>query len=173
MQYNDGTSPKILDIIKIECKCYRPNSFQPENYVFDNQYVWEKTGIAKLNDVIDLHPPENKEYIFFDDNKRIHKDTLAAIPDIEKYSLMLISPYSPYVNVKQWPERRAATMNFSYNKKWYSYIPITDLDFKDRYLKYDEGDHVIFNDIYLVLSLGECDKKDDCHYKLVATVIET
>ena len=48
MIYEDGASPDIFDIIKIQCKCHQTSHFQPENYIFDEKYAWRKIGTAKI-----------------------------------------------------------------------------------------------------------------------------
>lgn len=114
MQYEDGTFPEILDIIKIRCKKYQPSKHQPENYIFDNQIYWERRGKSTIRNVLRIHPINQKEYIFFDTNKKIQKDRLSQIPQTEVYSLILISVQTPIITVKQWPERKDITMNFIY-----------------------------------------------------------
>ncbi|NLW48803.1 MAG: hypothetical protein GXY86_15930 [Firmicutes bacterium] len=172
MQYEDGTFPEILDIIKIRCKKYQPSKHQPENYIFDNQIYWERRGKSTIRNVLRIHPINQKEYIFFDTNKKIQKDRLSQIPQTEVYSLILISVQTPIITVKQWPERKDITMNFIYKSNQYSYISITAIDYKNRYLKQEEGSYRLPDNTFLVISLGECYDKDDCHYKLIATIIE-
>jgi hypothetical protein len=172
MQYEDGTIPGILDIIKIPCKKYQPKYFQPENYLFDNQVYWEKTGKASIRDVLRIHPANQREYIFFDTNKKIHKDDLSQISKSDIHSLVLISVQTPIIDVKQWPERKDVTMDFIYRDNQYRYIKITDIDYKKRYLQQEEGSYRLANNTYLVMSLGECYDRDDCHYKLIATIIK-
>jgi hypothetical protein len=173
MIFEDGTTPSLLDIIRIKCKYHKPNYFQPENYVFDDQYFWEKTGKVTIDDVIRLHPPENRDYIFFDTEKKIHKNCFIELSDSQKYSLIFLEPDSPNVCVKQWPERKNITMNFNYKGNSYRYIAITDLDFLEKYSNFGDGYYPIFNRTFLIMSLGECYNKDNCHYKLIAAVIGT
>jgi zona occludens toxin (predicted ATPase) len=59
-----------------------------------------------------------------------------------------------------------------YRGNQYRYISIIDIDYKNRYLQQEEGSYRLSNTTYLVMSLGECYDRDNCHYKLIATIIE-
>ena len=172
MHYETGTIPEIFDIIKIPCKKYQPSHFQPENHLFNNQVYWEKTGKASMHDVLKIHPLNQREYIFFDTNKKIHKDQLSQISQTDIHSLVLISVQTPILIVKQWEERKEKdiTMNFIYRGIQYRYLKITDINYKSRYLEQEEGSYRLPNNIFLVISLGECYDRDN--YKLIATIIE-
>lgn len=50
-QYQDGTDPRLLDVITIPFKKAAPSSHQPENCLIDDGYYWTKVGVASLVDV--------------------------------------------------------------------------------------------------------------------------
>ena len=52
-RYEDGTDPKVLDIIRILFLEPRPTIYQTENHVIDDQDYWEKVDQAGWNDVIE------------------------------------------------------------------------------------------------------------------------
>jgi len=170
--YEDGSVPKLLDIIEIECMGRKLNYYQVENYVYNPDYYWSKTGQATIKDVLKIHPLENKDYIFYNTDKRVHKDYLLGLSDKVKYSLMLIAPTNIKVHVRQWANRKDVTMSFDYRGLRYNYLSITDIDYEQRYLALEPNDYTLKNGTLLVLSLGDCYKKDNCHYKLVVTIIE-
>lgn len=171
MCYEDNSFPQLLDIIQIQCKRPQPNKYQPENYVFDNKYNWVKLGQANLDEVLRIHPLELKEYIFYDNNKFLPQHIFEHLNPAQKHSLILISPSNITVHVKEWAERRNVTISFRYNGNWYNYLPVTDIDFRNKYLKMANGDYKLNKHTILVLSIGDKHKKDNRHYKLVVTVI--
>lgn len=174
MRYEDGFIPNIFDVVRIEFMRHEPSFYQTENFILDNLVYWEKIRTTDIGEVLKIHPPENKPYIFYDTDKRIHKDNLKNICNkcLDKYSLILISPTDVIVHIKEFPEQKKVTISFNYNGHRYKWIPITDTDFKNRYLQMNENNYSIRRPIYLVLSLGVCNPNDGCHYKLVATVLE-
>lgn len=170
MLYQDGMLPQIFDIISVRCRGQHACYYQTENYVNNPKYKWSKTGFATIYDVINLRSLEKKEYIFYDNEKKIHKDVVMSIPEAERYSLYMVSPALSIVHVKEWPERKDITMSIYNQGQWYRYLAITDSSFKEKYLHYGEGEYPMRGKVYLVLSLGEC-YTDGCHYKLIVTVI--
>lgn len=85
---------------------------------------------------------------------------------------MLIKPTNINVHVRQWPNRKDITMSFDYSGTRYKYLSITDIDHEQRYLTLEPDDYRLRDGNLLVLSLGECYKKDNYHYKLIATIID-
>lgn len=170
--YEDGSVPELLDIVEIECNGCQFNYYQLENYVYDPGYYWSKIGRATIKDVLKIHPLEHKDFIFHNTDKRVHKDYLLELNDKEKYSLMLIRPTRIKVHVRQWPNRKDVTMSFDYRGNRYSYLSITDIDHEQRYLAWEPNDYSLRDGTLLVISLGECYKRDNCHYKLIATIID-
>jgi hypothetical protein len=172
MRYEDGTLPQIFDIIQIQCKRYEPNFYQPENFVFDNSYYWIKIGNASLKEVLEIHPLEDTEYIFYNSGKRVDTAYLNNLPEKYKTSLTLISPSNVVVHVNQYEEKKIS-VSFNYNNERYSYLAVTDLDFKNTYMSYEVGNYTLLKKVLFVISLGEKYQRDNAHYKLIATVIET
>lgn len=167
MTYADGSVAQVLDIISIECKGKVPTYYQPENYLMDDKYYWEKTGRATLQDVLDVHPPEVKSYIFYDSSYSIPHELLNLVNG-DAYSLMLISVENPIINVQQWPSGKKITMAFTYNGRRYRYFSITDT-FGKEFLNNNVGEYIILGDFILIVSLGEL-HTDNKHYKLIAKV---
>lgn len=170
--YEDGSVPKILDKVRIEFKEHKPNYFQPENYVYDNGYYWQKMGEVSIYDALKIDKLGVKEHVFFDANKKIHNEYIANLPDKEKYSLMLINPINARIIVTEWPERKDITVSFNYNGYEYQYFSLTDIEYKKIYLSKAQGQYPLGQDVCLVISLGERYELDKCHYKLVTTIIK-
>lgn len=167
LSYENGQEAEVLDVIEIHCIAPKPNKFQPENYVNDNTQYWQKIRKANLDEVIQLHPFENKEYIYFDNDFRIEGSSVAEIRDEDKYSLILIKVTNPIVVVKTWPEGdKSATLNFCYNKQNYKYFRITN-GLEAEYKAKADGNYIIRGEVGLIISLGEL-YKDFNHYKLIA-----
>ncbi|MBW1616233.1 MAG: hypothetical protein JRJ49_06825 [Deltaproteobacteria bacterium] len=53
-RYKNGDMPKLLDIIKIPIKKYKPTLNQKENYLINDKLDWEKTGEYNKNNLKSL-----------------------------------------------------------------------------------------------------------------------
>ncbi len=54
MRFENGEAPEPLDIIEIPMKEHKPNEFQRENYMIDDEYYWEKCGNLSVNRLPEL-----------------------------------------------------------------------------------------------------------------------
>ncbi|OPX85320.1 hypothetical protein [Pelotomaculum sp. PtaB.Bin117] len=171
--YEDGSMPQIMDIIRIKCKGYKPNYYQPENYVLDDSYYWKKVGTASIRELLRVHPVENNSFLFYDTDKCIERAYFNNLNDKDRYSLTLISPEDICVHVKQWSkhEKKKVTMSFNYSGNRYWYIRLTDTEFENIYLQYQDGNYNYREKCLLVVSLGDVNPKDNKHYKLIAKVL--
>lgn len=170
--YGDGSVPNLFDVVKIECKGKQQNYYQVENYTYDSKYCWSKVRQASITEVLRIHPIEYKRFVFYNSQKKLSKDLLLEQSEIEKYSLMLISPKNMTIHVRQWSNKKAVTMSFTYNRICYDYLSVTDIHYEQRFLSLEPGDYKLKDGTLLVLSLGDCYIKDNYHYKLIATIIE-
>lgn len=48
ISYEDGTIPRVLDIIDVPVSERQPLYYQPENWVIDPEYYWDKVGSCQL-----------------------------------------------------------------------------------------------------------------------------
>lgn len=168
---DNGEEAEIFDILEVDCIGYKPTYFQPENYVKNRNIAWEKIGQSNLDEVIELHPYEEKDYIYYDDSYRIDDLYIKALPIGQTYSLMLIQVINPMVEVKTWEQGdKSVTFSFYYNGSYYRYIRST-CGFEQQYLNYNDGIYTILDTFSFVISLGETFGRDLKHYKLIANVL--
>lgn len=172
MRYNDGTLPSLFDVIRIECFNKSPSFHQPENYLMDNSYYWHKVRNSAIDEVLKLHPCENKDFLFYNTDNKVDSSVLNKVHDSEKYSLILIKPQNVVISVKKWPDKfeKAIKAIFQYNGQKYSYIAIKDHDVSNKYQSYNDGYYDLNDDMYFVMSLGDT-HKDGKNYKIIATII--
>lgn len=168
MRFEDGSMPKLLDIIRIPILSPKPNYYQPENYLLDNTYYWEKVGKANATDVAAKYTGL-EDYIFYNNGKSVESDYIKQVNKSERYSLIAIIPEDLVVHVRQWPEGKKVTMSFSFNDIKYQYFPVTDVECLDEYTQYDEGRYIIRENVLMVISLGE--NYHGAHYKLISGLI--
>lgn len=171
--YEDGSSAEILDKVTISLVEHKPSYYQPENYIFDDSMYWVKTGNASIKELLSLHPLEERDFLFYDVDRKIEPEKVKKVPKDQVHSLTLISPEDLSICVKRFdPENPKATLCFNYNDVAYDYISLTDLEFSDKYLCRPDGFYKLTGKYMLVVSLGDAYYRDNLHYKIVAKVFK-
>ncbi|MDV3427079.1 MAG: hypothetical protein LIR50_07830 [Bacillota bacterium] len=182
---NDGSMPKLLDVINIGLIDREEDYLQPENYLIDRSFRWKKVGRLNVNDLKKYISSE--KYIFYDECKRIQKDYKAD----RRYSLMLIKPDNVILNIcrNDFRPNHPININAGFVHRDINYkLRITDDKYEKEIVKVLEGalskcgdnlsDNIqqedlkipVNSDIYFTLSLGM--EFNGFNYKLVAGVIK-
>ena len=56
-QYEDGSDPRVLDIVDVPVLEPLPNDFQTENWLLNPEFYWRKVGMYSLLDLDELVDP--------------------------------------------------------------------------------------------------------------------
>lgn len=173
-RYENGASPRVLDIIKIPIIGPSPQLFQSENYVFDAQCYWANEGRMKweeLKSLVDEPAPlwTNGDSTYFGLNDRVRVDVATKLKD----SLRLIEPEDLTIRVvteglEFGNPRRRVRADFEHLGTRHSLI-VTDPEAEKSMLAKPNADYRV-RDAYLCVSLGEAHTDGAC-YKLAATII--
>jgi hypothetical protein len=162
MMMQIGRIPELLDIVRVPIQRCNPSPNQPENYIFGN-VQWEFLGKfdkQELHSLID-NPQTlwtNSPYLncipaeYFETNNIGQSLYLILVKNIE-------------IRVSVNGKVRGI---FTYNGIEYD-LPVTDLEVLTKYNTPQNA--IIYGDIYLCISLGEPYERDNCCYKLIATII--
>lgn len=177
MRFENGETPEPLDIIEIPMKEYKPNEFQVENHVIDDQYYWEKCGnlsgteLPELLDIVEDTLWINGHSSYNGINDRIPvQDARNNITS----SLVLFQPERISVSVDtEGPEpsraKRKVRAFFTLNGHQYR-LTVTDPKIEREYLKRSNGTYSLQSeDVYMCVSIGE--PYEGYCYKLVAAII--
>ncbi len=173
-RYENGTDPKVLDIVAIEMIRSVPQSHQQENHLIDEGYYWVKQGTVSWGDVQrvveDLAGPlwTNGYSSSHGDNDRIPEDRLCRF----NRSLYLVRPNRLRLTTATeggdfGPSRRRVRARFDLSGHSYC-IVVTDPWIERQYLAKPDGDTAL-EDVVLCVSLGEV--FHGYAYKLAAAVI--
>lgn len=172
-RYEDGTDPKLLDIIDVPLLKPDPGSFQVENWVLDPQYYWARVGRLSLSDV--LRFTDSPASLWLNGystnaglNDRVPEDEAKRLQG-SLYLLMLnsatLSVFAPGADFGN--PRRRVQLRFTHRVVEYR-LRVTDPIIEGLYLKKPDGDHAI-EECFVTVSLGEA--YEGYCYKLVAAVI--
>lgn len=171
IQFDDGTTPELLDIVTIPLLKHAPHNYQSENYIIDNQEYWVKNGRLKstlLNRLIDdIDTLWINEYHSSSGlNDRIPQ---SRAEEELGTSLALICPQSLSLVVQFEYNRNKVRANFQYNDEPYC-LTVTDCKVENDYLNREPSTYqVTAENVHLCVSIGE-PFQGYC-YKLVAAII--
>ena len=78
-QYEDGSDPRVLDIIDVPVKEPAPDGCQTENWLLDPEYYWRKVGSLSPSELPDLADPV--EPLWVDGHSTFHGCN-DVVPDV-------------------------------------------------------------------------------------------
>lgn len=173
-RYENGTLPRVMDIISIPVIAATPVLYQSENYLIDADFYWVKSGElswADMKQLLDKPIPlwTNNDSTYYGLNDRVKVSIASKLPN----SLMLIEPEELTIKVltegrEFGNPRRRVRADFKHVGTHYSLI-VTDPVSEKALLAKPNAEYKL-TEAYLCISLGEVHTDGSC-YKLVATII--
>ena len=173
-QYEDGSDPRVLDVVNIPLLEARPEDWQTENWLLDPEYYWEKAGTYSWFDLSRLVDPVAPLWIdghstWNGMNDKIPLELARSLSSslqlihVEGLQLEVFSPGEAFGNPKRRVQGRFSHAGTDY-ALW-----VTDPGYERRYLAKLDGAYGI-GECYLTVSLGE--PHEGACYKLIAAIIE-
>ncbi len=171
--YEDGSDPKVLDVIDVPVIEPRPHLFQQENWLLDERYYWSKVGQKSWDDLLELADEEtlwiNNQSTYNGLNDRVSLEEAAALDNslrlvhVEDVELHVFSPGAAFGNSKRRVQGQFTHLGVDY-QLW-----VTDPDYERRFLAKANAVYPL-GESFLTISLGE--PKDGYCYKLIAAILE-
>ena len=155
-----ATPFQILNIIELDITGNRPEGYQSENVIFNENSI-KTTGNFDRNLLANLC--DNENLIFGSKDKAVSH---VSIENLD-HSLMLVSVNQFELTQRVYDDRPKTRLVFTYNDNKYDF-PVTDHAFLDRHQNNPDLLKGI-NKIYLCLSLGV--ELKGWYYKLIAGII--
>lgn len=171
--YEDGSEPRLLDIIDVPLKEHQSATYQSENWLLDPDSYWTRVGRATWDELSTLADNPTKLWVngFETYNGSNDRVTLADAMQLQDSLFLLhvdsmeLRVFAPGVDFGN-PKRRVQA-RFWFNDVEYA-LWVTDPVVERKYLAGDNGDYEI-GECFITVSLGE--PKDGYCYKLVAAII--
>jgi hypothetical protein len=173
-QYEDGSDPRLLDLIDVPLLSWKPGTFQQENWLLDPAYYWARAGRITWDELDAFIDPIQQLWVNGHSTYHgVHDEIPAAQADTLKSSLVLVRAAAVELRVFAPQEafgnsKRRVQARFSHGGDEYR-LWVTDPVYERRYLAHPNGHHQL-RECYLTISLGE-PWRERCS-KLVAAVIE-
>ena len=172
-RFEDGTSPRLLDVITIPIIAPTPAGHQTENVLIDAAYYWEKVGTATWADLGQMldRPATlwtNGNSTFHGHNDRVGATAVAQV----RNSLLLIRPDGLRIRVSAesqfaGPSRRRVRALFHHNGEYHGFV-VTDPIVEQTLLARPDAEYTV-PEAHLAVSLSEPYSDGDC-FKLVAAL---
>ena len=172
-QYEDGSDPRILDVIDVPVLEPRARSFQSENWLLDPKYYWEKVGRLSWFDLPVLADPvaplwRDGHSTYHGRNDKIPLELADSVGDslrlirVDNLQLSVFKPGEAFGNAKRRVQGR-----FRHAGSWY-WLWVTDPVYERQYLAKLDGTYPV-DECFLTVSLGE--PFGGAVYKLIASII--
>jgi hypothetical protein len=173
-QYEDGSDPRVLDIMDLPLLDPAPKGCQQENWLLDPDHYWVKIDSAAWSDLQRFADPIaplwiNGHHTYNGLNDKVPvslADTLDSslrLVRVERLTLSVFKPGEAFGNPKRRVQGRFRHHGTEY-QLW-----VTDPGYERAYLAKPDGDYEI-GESFLTVSLGE--PHNDACYKLIAAIIE-
>ena len=173
-QYEDGSDPRVLDIVSIPVLEPRPEDWQTENWLLDPELYWRKEGKYSWFDLAELADAAEPLWIdgyctYNGRHDKIPLDSMASVSGslrlihVGKLKLNVFKPGEAFGNSKRRVQGRFSHAGADY-ALW-----VTDPLYERRYLAKLDGVYDV-DECYLTINLGE--PYQGACYKLIAAIIE-
>lgn len=173
-QYQDGSDPRVLDIMDVPLLEPRPKDYQQENWLLDPNEYWVRVGRLSWGELAPFAQKSgplwlNGYHTTHGLNDRIplgQAATLRSSLMLVRVDTILLSVFSPGQAFSN--PRRRIQARFSFDGNEYA-LWVTDPIVEREYLAREDGDYSL-GESHLTISLGEA--FEGYCYKLVAAVIQ-
>ena len=172
-QYEDGSDPRVLDIIDVPVLAPKPSGYQTENWLLDPEYYWTRAGRLSWFDLPTLTDPAAPLWCDGDStwdglNDRVMLERAGSLGSslrlihVADLELSVLRPGEAFGNRKRRVQGQFTHAGTTY-RLW-----VTDPEIERTYLARLDGDYRI-GECFLTVSLGE-PYQGACH-KLIAAII--
>lgn len=174
-EYDDGSDPRVLDVIRVPLKNALPKGFQRENWLLDPDYYWEKIRSVGMNELPGLADSVSSLWMngYSSANGVNDRIPMSDTSGIEgSLRLIRLSNLELFVfaqDAASGKPRRRVQGHFRYNGVNYG-LWVTDPRYERAYLQRPDGNYRI-GGCFLTVSIG--DEYHGYAYKLIAAIIET
>ena len=172
-QYEDGSDPRVLDVVDVPVLEPQPHGYQTENWLLDPERYWAKAGRLSPFDLEALRDPVGPLWVdghstYSGRNDKIPLEAAGSVAGSLRFlhvgalQLVVSRPGEAFGNNKRRVQGRFEHADREY-RLW-----VTDPGFERRYLAKLDGAYTLGAG-HLTISLGE--PYGDACYKLIAAIV--
>ena len=157
MQYENGTSCEVLDVVRVPIIEEMPSLHQPENILIDETEYWEKLHSLSIEDIVELHPAEIHTNLLGNKYPYITEERIHTV----NHSLVLIKARNLVIT---HPRAHSTKAEFAYRYDVYENMSVTDPDY------YNSPEQTYIDEAILVISLPDTPYQERKYYKFIAKI---
>lgn len=165
LQYSNGETLEVYDIIMCELLRKCGTIVQPENCLYDETVKWEKVGKSNFDEVIKIHGYDSVDYVFENEDTKLSADWIFS----GNPSLCLLKVKDASIWVKTFEDKKIS-LNFTYDDIQYKYMSISQIDLLN-YYKNKTDDSYPLGTVTVVFSLTDKYYWNGKYYKVVAQIL--
>ena len=173
-QYEDGSDPRVLDVIDVPVLNAQPKTYQQENWLLDPDRCWRRVQRVEPNQLTGFLDPAAPLWIdahssFNGRNDRVPSSIAHSFDSslrLIRVDSLVLSVSAPWENFGS--QKRIVQGRFTYGGTDY-WLRVTDPVYELHYLLRRNGDYPV-GECFITVSLGGPYK--EYSYKLIAAVIE-
>ena len=172
-KYDGGAEPCLLDLVDVPFTTAQPSPFQPENWLFDADWYWQKSGELPFDELAGIQDRPQTLWGVGSSTMAGHNDRVPEARGRSESSLALIRVQDLVVRVRPTGQafgnsERKVRGAFRYRDRDYDFT-ITDPPIEKRFLARGDGDYPV-GDRFVTVSLAE--PHNGFAYKLIAAVFD-
>ena len=169
LKYPDGSRVELLDVVEIKFSDRAAdNPIQPENFFYNAKYYWQKVGSVTLQEVIDLRGFDNRDKIFYTDNRSILGADVENFPARE--SLLLLPVANLFIAVEEAEDHKKFFGDFEYRGKKFHRFSVGDIAVRKKFADNGVGKYFFKENAAVVFSLTNPFHYNAECYKMLAQI---
>ena len=169
LEYPDGSRVELLDVVEIKFSDRAANNpIQPENFFYNEKYFWQKVGRVTLQEVINLRGFDERDKIFYNNERSIFGANV--IKFAERESLLLLPVENLFISVEEDATHKKFFADFEYRGKKFYRFSVGDIAIRKKFADSGAGKHFLKNSAAVVFSLTNPFHYNAECYKMLAQI---
>lgn len=164
--YVDGKDIGFLDVIEVNVIEHAPTSCQIENWIIAPDFKWKYIQTLSLKGLLQHLPIDYSKYFILDKHKYLTNENISEID--KSFFVYFVSNLNIISREDNYDEGivHKHKCSFTYNKKEYNDISLTDPEYR-----VEEVNGLVIDHALIFASLPCIPFKDDFYYKFIAKIV--
>ncbi len=168
MKYPDGERMELLDIVEIKFSDRAAsNPIQPENFFYNVKYFWQKVGRVTLQEVINLRGFDERDKIFYNNERSILGADVVKFG--ERESLLLLPVENLFIAIEETDHKKFFA-DFDYRGRKFYRFSVGDIAVREKFADSRAGKYFFKDKAAVVFSLTNPYYKNAVCYKMLAQI---